>query len=568
MKQNPLDRSLLNIDLLVPDDGLFRSMGLGEVTSLSIFEPSSDVFNQKGLFSPMIFGDIGSDIRLERPGYIDFKIPVFHPLVYSSICKLGRKYEEILSGSSRAIFNDKIKDFELVSEEDDYGETGFEFFCSHVDELVYVENDSTRRKFRIEMVNKYGRTSGLFSNYLVLPAGLRDYTVDKKGVPTEDEVNKLYRVLIGLAGRMKNVKFDKDTIALHDPIRYRIQRQIFTIYKYFQNLIDGKNKFIQSKWSSRAVSYASSNVITAIPGYVESLDQDESEIVGFNTTVVGLYQYLKIIGPVVANKITNLFIPNIIGSEADKVLLINPKTLKREYVSLKNKTKDDWTTLEGINNTINKLSQDAIKDDIVKLDGYYMALIEDKGYEINVIFNPEEIEVEGGFYNKENIYKTLTDIDKYKKDNTFQTKIRPITYAELFYISVIDCIQQFPVFVTRYPITGSGSIYPSWPLVKTTSKGRKVKVRIGFSELEAKEFPIRGLDYIRSMSVHYTHLGALGADHDGDTTSCTAVLTKEAREEVIKLLNSKEYYLNALGKLNYSTEVETIDIVVKTLTEY
>lgn len=51
MAQQPLDMNLLNIDLLIPEAGTFKKALLGEVTSTSIFEPSSNVFDTKGLFS-------------------------------------------------------------------------------------------------------------------------------------------------------------------------------------------------------------------------------------------------------------------------------------------------------------------------------------------------------------------------------------------------------------------------------------------------------------------------------------------------------------------------------------
>lgn len=564
MLQPALDSKTFNIDLLVPNEGKYKEMGLQEVTSLSIFEPNSDVFARDGLFSPYIFGELGTDVRLTRPGYVNFKCKVFHPLVYSCICNLGKRYEEILSGNAKAIFNPKTKDFELTT--DDSGETGFDFFCRHVDELVYERNESKIRDFKIGLVDKYGRNSGLISEWLVLPAGLRDYTIDDKGVPSEDDINKLYRSLIGLANRMKRINVADPTYTLYlDPIRYKVQRVLYDIYKYIQNLIDGKSKFIQSKWASRGCEYAVSNVITATPTLVKDLD-DETTKIGFNSTVVGVFQYLKACGPVVYNKLMNKFIGRVFGSDSYKTRLINPKTLKTELVELKTKTRQEWTNMEGVNNIVNKLAQDVIKNEYVKLDGYYLALVLDKISEVEIYFDPNELPEEYSLNKPENFKKFKEGVEAHSFD--FKYNVRPITYVELFYLSIVDIVKNYPALVTRYPITGGGSIYPTYPYLKTTIKGRKVKYNIGhMEEGEAPEYPILGLDYIRSQSVHITHLDKLGADHDGDVMSFILLFSEEAIKEVNHFLGSKDYYLDSSGNFNYSSATNVINIVITHMTE-
>lgn len=568
MQQKPLDPKLLNINLLIPDDNLFKRMGIGEVTSLAIFEPNSDVFNKGGLFSSEIFGQLGTDQRLEKLGYVDFGLHVFHPLVYRTLKDLNRRYDDIMAGKVMAVFNEDTKDFEIAK--DGEGDTGFDFFVKHVDKIMFKVNESHIRKYRISLVEKYGRSNGLYNQCLIIPAGLRDYTIDEKGVPSEDEINSHYRVLIGLANRMKNINLTPNNVKLMDPVRYRIQQTIYVIYKYIQNLIDGKSKFIQAKWASRAITNSTSNVITAIPSYVKKLGKGNpntnADEVGFNTIVVGLFQYLKALGAVVPNRIASVFMSNIIGDESSRVKLINKETLQVDYVELKTKTKQEWSTMEGINNIVNKLSQDVIKDQMVSMDGYYVAFIEDLGDEINVVFDLNDLKSVNEL-TTEKLLEIKRDIEAFKIDPSYQTPIRPITYAELFYISIIDVIDKFPCQVTRFPITGVGSIYPGWPYVKTTIKSREVKVNVGYNTFNAKSYPLPGTTYLRSQSVHYSHLNLLGADHDGDTLTFTIIFTDEAIEEVKRVLASKDYYINQLGKFNYSVGNDVLDIVLKHLSE-
>lgn len=568
MQQKPLDPKLLNINLLVPDDNLFKKMGLGEVSSLAIFEPNSDVFNKQGLFSSEIFGQLGTDARLEKLGYIDFGLHIFHPLVFRTLKDLNRRYDDIMAGKVMAVFNEDIKDFEISK--DGEGDTGFDFFVKHVDKIMFKVNDSHIRKYRVSLVEKYGRSNGLYNQCLIIPAGLRDYTIDEKGVPSEDEINSHYRILIGLANRMKNITLTPNNIKLMDPIRYRIQQTVYVIYKYIQKLIDGKSKFIQAKWASRAITNSTSNVITAIPSYVKKLSKGSAETnadeIGFNTVVVGIFQYLKALGAVVPNRISGVFMANLIGDESNYVKLIDKETLENKFVELKTKTKQEWSTMEGINNIVNKLSQDVIKDQMVSMDGNYVAFIEDLGEEINVVFDLADLKSVTEM-TTDKLLEIKRDIEAFKIDPTYQAPIRPITYAEMFYIAIIDCIEKFPCQVTRFPITGVGSIYPAWPYVKTTIKSREVRVNVGHNTFMAKSYPLPGTNYLRSQSVHYSHLKLLGGDHDGDTLTLTIIFTDEAIEEVKRTLASKDFYINQLGKFNYSVSNDVLDIVLKHLSE-
>lgn len=570
MFQIKLDERYFNIDLNIPDPGKFKAMGLGEVTSLNIFEPNSDVFHKEGLFSPTIFGELGTKTRLIRPGYINLKVKILHPMIYHSIVELGKRYEAIMSGTSKAIFNNVTKDFELSKD----GETGYSFFIKHINEIKYPQNESISRSVNIELVNKYGRESGLFSEFLVWPAGLRDYTIDSKGNPTEDEINKLYRVLIGLSNRLKKIELNEYSLKLLDPVVYKVQKTCNGIYEYLFNLIDGKNKFIQSKWASRGCDYATANVITALPVKVDDLKKikDTSfDMPRSNSTLVGIFQHLKALGPVVYNKIMTNFISKIIGTNDLRVNLINKKTLKNELVALTNKYRNDWTTLEGINNIVNKLSQDVIKSEPVLIEDRILAIVvkgkdEESGEDkVNVYFNVDEIPEEYSLSKPENAKMVLDCIEKHEVQDV---TIRPISYVEMFYLAIYDTFNKFPTFNTRYPITGEGSIYPAIPYVKTTIKGKRTVCQIGHDyPFKVSEYPVLGEPYFRSQSVHYTHTDKLGADHDGDTCSYSLVFSDEAVKEANAYMNSKEYYIDSLGNLNYSSSTWVLDITIQHLTE-
>ena len=91
-------------------------------------------FHPEGLFSVDIFNKYGSEQRNRTFGYINFKVPVFHPVVYKAITDLKELYGEIMSGTSYAVFNDDEKDFIKTTPLD--GQTGYSFFLKHFKDIT------------------------------------------------------------------------------------------------------------------------------------------------------------------------------------------------------------------------------------------------------------------------------------------------------------------------------------------------------------------------------------------------------------------------------------------------
>lgn len=527
-----------NVEILILTN--IQLMQLKEVKSLSIFEPASKNFHTDGLFSTDIFGPIGSSLRNDKFGYINLHVPVLHPVVFQDLCGLKSLYQDIMASKAYAKFDPVLKDF--IKSDINEGDTGYNFFMKHINKIEFSDRNSDSRKFKIEMVEKYTIPSKLIDKWLVLPAGLREYVEDESGIPSEDEINAIYRKLMNASALLKNTSIDLEDLEALDMIRYRIQTIVVEIYEYIRSLLDGKNKFIQGKWTKRAIDFGTRNVITATPIHIPDLD--DNNIVGFNHTVVGLYQYLAAINPIVKYWMNRTFISKIFPSDTSTVSLINSKSMKSEYVTISNKLRDLWTTEEGMNSLISKMGQEEQRSDPVKLGDYYLALLYDNGKEIRLILNTE-----------------------YVDDSLDKKYIRPITYAEMFYIAIYDVRGKYPGFITRYPVAGIGGIYPSKLYLKTTTVGRTVTYYDDINaSKEMLEYPIIGQSYYNSLSPHYTHLAKLVADFDGDMCSLSVVYTDESIAEIDKLLNSKEFYISPDGKLLYSAETDTIKLVLKHLT--
>lgn len=476
---------LFNVDFLTIKPEQLRDMG--EVTSLAIYESNSKVYDPKGLFSETIFGTRDTQIRMIKPGYIDLKMPILHPFAYKILISLDPIFDKILSGKTKASFNTELGTFI----EDPKGSTGYEFFMQNVHKIQFTNSESKSRSVSIEVVLKALRPENLIRYFYVLPAGLRDIEEDSKGRPTQDEINNLYSRMIMAVNGIRNNTIKEDRYANYDPYRYRVQLIALDIFEYIKNILEGKRGFIQSKWASRGLMDGTRNVLTALPNVVSDL-KDPNKI-SFNDTTVGLYQFVKSIMPLAVHELHKYFIIGVANPMSNNVKVIDSKTLKTTFKTANAKDKEAWTTAQGLNNIFNKLKQDVVKNDYAKLGDDYIALVEDKGKEIYVVKDtnniPKEVNV---------------------------SKLRPITYGELIYISVASVAKQTKATVTRYPVINLGSIYPSGVYLKSTAIGRRVKVHLDTETLDLPEYPKDGEKYFGSVSSSVYHLGKLDGDFDGD----------------------------------------------------
>lgn len=474
-----------NISPLIPTkDDLDR---MRESLALDIFAASSRNFHPNGLFSVETFGKVGEEARNRVFSYIKLRIPVFHPTIYKAIVRLKSLYGEIISGKAYAIFDPKTKDFEKSTITE--GNTGFEFFLKHFKEIEFEKRPSAQREFSVALVNKY-RDNPLISELVVLPAGLRDYMIDDNGKPSEDEINPLYRKVMSISGTLQNVNLKENSTHL-DATRFNLQNAVMGIYEYVLNLMEGKKKLILGKFASRKIMDSTRNVITAMIPEVNEVGDAKS--VSINDTVVGMFQFMRAVMPLTVKNIRDNFSKKVFTGPNTPAVLVNAKTLKREYVTLDSEYYDTWMTYEGVEKICARFKEDQIRHEVLKMGGYYFGLI----------------------YNDGKRFRFVQDIDDLPEgfDKKF---LKPITLSELLYMAIYKTAKRTPAFVTRYPITGLGSIYPCWTYLRSTVKSQVlVELDDAWNPIEgfvANEFPIEGLAFFNSMSPSPSHLARLTAD--------------------------------------------------------
>lgn len=533
----PFNIRLLN---LTPD----KLKMIKPVTSLDIFDQTRQNFHEEGLYSVSIFGRVGDPLRNKRFSYIDIKIPVFHPVIYRALDRLKSLYPEIIEGKSYAIWNSEIKDFEKSNQSE--GSTGFHYFLQHWKDIEFMKNDSVTRLESIELINKY-KDMALTDKIVVMPAGLREveYT---GGRVNEDEINDYYRRILSACNTITKDAV-RNSPELLNRSRVSIQRAFNELYDYIESLLKGKKKFILGKWASRRVFNSTRNVVSAMPANIEQLGDPNNN--NINYTEVGLYQLIAANAPVAKYMIKTGFLSKVFTEPSAPVKLVNKKTLKAEYLNLKPEYYDTYMTEEGLDKLIALFGEDSVRHKPLEIEGHYLGLT---------------------YRGPDNTFKLIQDIDELPPDRD-KEDVQPMTFTELLYASVYKKIERYPGFVTRYPVTGIGSIYPSKVKLKTCVETEKrIELLDDWTRdpdnVIAREFPVTGSAFINSLSPSPYNLARLGMDFDGDTGSFTSVFTEESVKEIEDYLSSKRAYVGVDGRFINSTATELNELVFFNLTRF
>jgi hypothetical protein len=486
-KSKPFNLALL-------DTRLQRIAGLLPVKSLEMFIQGRE-FHPTGLYSDLIFGPVGSDSRMTRHGYINLRTQILHPKVFEDITRLKSLYKDIMQGRAYAVWDAELKDF--VRSDVLEGETGYAFFMKHFKEIEIPRTKSYRRDIVIDLINKY-RDKSVLNFLIVMPAGLRDLDIDEQDRPVEQEINKLYRKVIAATnGISEALAFKNDPVL--NATRWSIQSSVQQIWTIIMGMLGGKQGFLQSKWGSRRVAFATANVISAMDPAGSDLDGPRS--FDLTTTQVGIYQFIKGTEPVM----TGFQMPNGIArdliAEADyEPYLIDPKTLTSHRVKLDESERVSWATEAGRAKLIKAFSEVERRHRPIMVNGHYLKLV----------------------YQDEKGFKLLDSIAELPEDKD-TTTVRPLTWAEYFYIEAQQYVHRVRCYITRYPVTGQGSTYPSTVYLRSTVTSHILHTYSDSWELESEgqvypEFPNTAgkSEFISTTIVSPFALAGLGADFDGD----------------------------------------------------
>lgn len=382
-----------NITIIDPEEYIPRKGAL-PVSSHAMFETNTSRFHPEGFFSEAIFGQLGSRDRLVKKGYINLRTEIINPHLFKQLISLKSFYQDILAGTCYAYFDEEEKDFRKTTPTDEKGSTGYSFFLEHLPHVVFKQTESTKRRDKIALLAKYADRT-LITKYIVIPAGLRDVR-ETNGRMAPEEINKLYYALLSLTQALPD-NYSRDP--LYDAIRYKIQMQVQEIYNYIANLVDGKGGFAQRKYAARAVVYGNRNVITAAP-LTRVTSPQAPNMFQVDEVQVPLFQGLKGAVPLIVHELKSVFFDQIFLNQTNNIPLIDPKTLRLNYVDVDTSVIQRFTSSDGINDLINGFRNVNIQKDPVTVPGraenakeatpYYLYLKYDNDDEIFTFRNLDD----------------------------------------------------------------------------------------------------------------------------------------------------------------------------------
>lgn len=524
-----------NLRLLDPSPTKISS--LLPVTQLDIYGPDGD-YHPEGLYSTEIFGLPGEKERIKRFGYIDMKSYILHPKLYNELIRLKNLYAGILNGTAYATWDDSLKDF--VKSDIIDGRTGYHFFMSHFDEIEFVRNGSLQRDDRIDLIEQNRKNARV--RYLIVgPAAIRELEIDESGRPLENELNKLYRKILRVSNTISESDINGQDERF-DTVRRSLQLTFNDIFQYVRDILEGKRGFILNTYASRAIHHGTRNVITAMDPSSETLG--EGDAISVLDTVVGLHQFMKGSVDLAIHHVQTGPMSKVVESLPGRIPVIDPETLKTTYITPSQRTRDKWGNTEGIEDLINGFEKPTLRHKPVLIDGHYPFLIYRDDKSVRVLYDIDELP------------------DTLNKDNVFAP-----TWGEMFYLSCHSYVKRVYGTVTRYPVTGSGSIYSTKLKLHTTTKGHELQLLDSSWTPMGRDhviyhFPRRGEQWVEGMMVHPARTVGLGADYDGDMVSLLLTWAKETVQELDGYFDSFKPFLSPEGGLKMGANNHIVDLVL------
>lgn len=545
-----LNRAPVKLDLLQDEEYIAKN-NIRFVSSPNIFEPNSVKFHPLGLFSEEIFGKITSMERFVTEAAIRLNTRIIHPAVFATVIQPKTLYTNILSSKTYAVWNNELNAFELSTKENELAGTGFQFFIEHLDKLADAEAPKGLRASNIhKLLTKY-QGNLTITNLLCIPAGLRDIDMASSRL-SKDDINKIYMSIINLTTSLSYHTISEDSI--FDGIRYQIQLRVADIYDYIMNIISGKGGFLQKHYGARKIAFSTRNVISVAVN--EADEPDDPRSIKSDETMVPMLNLIKCFQPFFVHYVMKQLYGELFNQgSTERVPVTNPASLAMEYITLKTADINKYTTVEGVTKIINQFKYVNFREQPVSIRD-----INGKEFWLIVTYTHNNTIFLG---------KTKEDIEQMIRSKGIPLdikKIRPLYWTEALYIAAHNIVQGKHAFVTRYPALGDGSIYPCKIHPVTTNPSNQMTVVFDTGlQLELPHFPVLGNPYYESLVLHPSRLPGLGADHDGDTVSLSAVWTDEGNAEIAQNLSTVTSVVGPDMKLKIGAWGDTVNLVVHNL---
>lgn len=434
------------------NDFIKKNPSTKEITSPIFFtrpgQPDPD-----GLLSNEIFG-LTKEERSGIWGYIDLVDYFIHPLAYKKLCRMDKKFREIVHGTKTFSITNSG---ELV--EDEKGKTGIKWLKANFDKIKIKRTESAKRDNLIKFINT--NKDRLFMNkFLVLPAYYRDVNTNQGGKIAVGEINELYSsLIIAVRGIRETADFGLD---VSDSIRGRIQENILAIYDWYcgnnnDNLegatgLSKKHGIIRKSGMSKTADYGSRLVLSANDLKVETVDD---MMVDIRHCAVPLASICANFFPFMLYHVRRFFENEFISDH------------QLEYLDKSGKIK-----MYKVDEPMLHFSDERIKEELHRfINGYSnrfipveIPIIDDRGKK-----GYTRAKFKGRYHEEDE-----QNIPGQTKPGDSVLLNRYLTWCDVFFIAANECVKDKTILITRYPIDSAYNQFPSFIRVSSTRETEPV----------------------------------------------------------------------------------------------
>ena len=516
----------MEVDLVT--DRIIMNSNLKPVT-----DPISFSGNQPtdgGLFSPLIFGRTPEE-QNRKFAYIELNSKFFHPFIFEILDTLmPKRFKKCASGEGSWALDKDGYLTELSNDDQGYSKmnNGIDWLISVYPKMKFKESNALVRQDRIKLLRDFKPQDCIITKWLVIPIKYRD--IDRNGgTHVLPDLDKHYNDLIRYANSLKDSAFGFFNYA----VKFNLQNELVAIRKYGQSLLEKKHGFFHQAILGKSVDRGSRDVIS-VPSFRGFQKPSENPVDMFHSGIP-LSKCLIVGYDFIMRYCLQFFADNFRNRREYPVYKRDNNGFYIMDHSVRIKDQLERFTTNYIEKKINRFKNShATRFELITIQA-------ENGDEIPVHMAGQFKKVELGSQYASSILN------------------RPMTWTDLFYQAAVNTLSDKYVYITRYPIEGYNSIFPSLCVPMSTLDTVAANItNLDGSVTEYERYPIIDLNlptdkisnrFADTVTISDLFLDAIGGDFDGDTVSVKLCFSIEANAEAKQISESVKNFIGQDGSL-------------------
>lgn len=220
---------------------------LHEVKNANSFIGNAMSFDENGLWSEIIFGNVGTRERRTRFGFINLNSVMINPVMYKAILTSSEYIRNIIHEKERYVLK---KDGTFT--QSDIGDTGILFFLNNVNKIDF---ESIAKKDKKDTGRFIAKNKDLIfiKQYLIMPAGIRDFSTQKKDTKQfSSEINEIYERIITINNQLRDQSDDD----LRQILVITLQKMMNSAFEWIRTRFSGKQGIMRGTLLKRTLDYS------------------------------------------------------------------------------------------------------------------------------------------------------------------------------------------------------------------------------------------------------------------------------------------------------------------------